>query len=151
MTLVRFKPTHAKDFFRDTMVPSQMMGLIDSFFNDSAAKFERNVFFTPRVDVLENAHAFEIHMALPGIKKEHVNIAVEGDKLTISGERKMKETSKDEKMHTVETYYGKFSRTFTLPENLNKSAIEAGMNDGVLSIILPKTEVKENKSTINIK
>lgn len=151
MTLVKFKPATAKDFFRDAMIPSQMMGLFDSMFNDTAAKFERNVFFTPRVDVLEKAESFEVHAALPGLKKEDINIEVDGDKLTISGERKMRETANNEKLHMVENYYGKFSRTFTLPENINKQAIEAEFTDGMLTVQLPKAPVKDNKNVVRIK
>ncbi len=151
MTLVKFKPAHNQHFLRDALVPSNMMSLIDSVFNETAAKFERNVFFTPRVDVLEKANSFNINLALPGIKKDEINIEVDGDKVTISGERKLTETKEGEKHHMVENYYGKFSRTFTLPENIDKAAIEAEFNDGMLSVILPKTEVKETKNTVKIK
>lgn len=151
MTLVKFKPNNARDFFRDSMVSSNMLGLIDSMFNDTASKFERNVFFTPRVDVLEKTTAFELHMALPGLKKEHISIEVDGDKLTVSGERKMRETKEGEKHHMVENFYGKFSRTFTLPEHVNKTSIEAEFADGILTLQLPKVEVKETKNTITIK
>ncbi|MBP9690043.1 MAG: Hsp20/alpha crystallin family protein, partial [Bacteroidia bacterium] len=65
--------------------------------------------------------------------------------------RKLTETKEGEKHHMVENYYGKFSRTFTVPENIDKAAIEAEFNDGMLSVILPKTEAKETKNTVKIK
>ena len=151
MTLVKFRPNSTSDFFRDSMVPSNMMSLIDSMFNDTLPKFERSVFFTPKVDVLEKENSFELHMALPGMKKEEINIEVNGEQISITGERKMRETKEGEKMHMVENYYGKFSRTFTLPENVNKQAIEAAFADGVLTLQLPKVEVKETKNTITVK
>ncbi len=151
MTMLKFKPAVAKDFFRDTVVPAHVMSLIDTVFNDSVARFERNVFFTPRVDVLEKQNSYEIHLALPGMKKEEIQIEVEAEKITISGERKLSETNTGEKFHLVENYYGKFSRTFTLPENIDKSAIEASFEHGVLTIVLNKTEAKQVKNTISIK
>lgn len=151
MTLVKFKPSTSRDFLRDAMVPSHMLNLFDSFFNESPARFERHGFFTPRVDVVETAQNFEIHMALPGLKKEEITLELDGDKLTISGERKMREGSTGEKLHLVEQYYGKFLRTFTLPENSNKQAVEATFTDGILTVTLPKAEAKETKSTVKIK
>jgi HSP20 family protein len=151
MTLIKFKPTSAREMLRDSMFPSQMMSMIDSMFNETAGKFERHVFFTPRIDVTENAKAFELHVSLPGMKKEEINIDVDGDVITISGERKLKTEDNDSKFHVVESYYGKFSRSFTLPENTAKSDITASYTDGVLLVVVPKTEVKDNKTTISIK
>ena len=151
MTLVKFRPALAKDFFRDTLIPSHVMGIIDNVFNDTTAKFERNVFFTPRVDVLEKATSFELHVSLPGLSKDQINVDVNKNQLTISGERKAIEVKEGERFHLNESYYGKFSRTFTLPENVNKDAVEATFEHGVLTISLPKTESKEVKNTIKSK
>lgn len=150
MTLVKFKPS-SRDFFRDAMIPSNMMSLFDNILNETTQKFERNTFFTPRVNVLEKTNSFEIHLALPGIKKEEIKIELDGDKLAIYGERKLTETKEDEKYHMVENHYGKFSRTFTLPENIDKTKIEAEYSDGMLCLVLPKVEVKETKNIVTIK
>lgn len=133
------------------MIPSNMMNVFDSLFNDTAAKFERNVFFSPRTDVVENAKSFDVHVSLPGLKKEGVKIDVEGDMLTISGERKLKNETIEEKFHMVESFYGKFSRSFNLPENVDKENIDAELVDGILKLSIPKIEVKENTTTITIK
>lgn len=151
MTLIKFKPTSTRELLRDSMIPATVMSMFDNFFNENAAKFERNVFFTPRVDVAEHAKSFEVHMTLPGMKKEEIGIEVEGEVLTISGERKLKNEGNEAKYHMVESFYGKFSRSFTLPENVDKSAISAELTDGILKIEIPKTEVKDNKATITIK
>lgn len=150
MTLVRFKP-NTKDFFRDTVVPSNMMNLIDSMFNDSNGNFERTDSFTPRVDVLEKADQYEIQMALPGMTKEEISIEVEKDTLKISGEKKVKKAAEGEKYHRVENHSGKFSRIFNLPEHSNKEAIGAAFENGMLNITVPKVEVKETKNTVVIK
>ncbi|MCG9881781.1 MAG: hypothetical protein MH472_14390, partial [Bacteroidia bacterium] len=72
MTLIKMNP--AREFFKERMMPNEVNSLFESFFNDGLGKFERNVFFTPRVDVLEKQTQFEVHLALPGLKKEDINI-----------------------------------------------------------------------------
>lgn len=151
MTLIKFKPTTTRELLRDSMIPATVMSMFDNFFNENAGKFERNVFFTPRVDVAESAKSFDVHVTLPGLKKEEIGIEIENDMLTISGERKMNNENNETKYHMVESFYGKFSRSFTLPENTDKTGITAELIDGILKIAIPKMEVKENKATIAIK
>jgi HSP20 family protein len=133
------------------MLPNEVNSLFESFFNDGLGKFERNVFFTPRVDVLEKQSQFEVHLALPGLKKEEINISVEKNTMTISGERKLKNEDKDDKFHMVENFYGKFSRSFTLPENIDITKIEGTFEDGMLRIVLPKAELKQHTTKVTIK
>ncbi len=149
MTLIKFKPT--RELLRDSVIPSEMMNLFDNFFNDSVGKFERNVFFTPRVDVIEKDKKFEVHVSLPGLKKDEVKAEIDGDRLHISGERKFHNENKDDKYHMVENYYGSFARSFTLPENVDKNGMVAELTDGILKIEIPKTPVKETKTSIEIK
>lgn len=149
MTLVKFK--NNRDLLRDAIFPTEFNNLVDSIFNDGLSKFERNVFFKPRVDVKETEKDFQLHITLPGLQKNEIGINIEGDVLTVSGERKLNTESKEEKFHMVESYYGKFSRSFTLPETINKEAIEANLADGILTLVLPKTEPKKNKTSIEIK
>lgn len=149
MTLIKFNP--ARELFRDQFVNTQINSLFDSLFNDSLGKFERNVFFTPRVDVLESESRFEIQMALPGIKKEEIKIDIEKNVLSISGERKLESEKKEEKYHLVENFYGKFSRSFTLPENIDFENLSAELKEGILFVQIPKKEVKQNRSTVVIK
>jgi HSP20 family protein len=150
MTLIKFKP--GRTYFRDSMMPSQMLSsMFENFFNEGLNKFEQNVFFTPRADVIEHDKSFELQLSLPGLKKEEINLEVNGDVLTISGERKIKHEQKESKYHSVESYYGSFSRSFTLPETANKQAIEAEFTDGILKIAIPKAEAATSKSSISIK
>lgn len=151
MTMIKFKPGHARELFRDSMLPNHVMSAFDSFFNEHAGKFERNVFFTPRTDVVENEKNFKVSVVLPGLKKEEVKIDVNGDVLTISGERKQTIENKETKLHQIESFYGKFSRSFNLPENADKQNIEAELTDGILNLTIPKVEVKDNKTSITIK
>jgi len=148
MTLIKFKPN--RELLRDSVIPSEMMNMFDNFFNDTVGKFERNVFFTPRVDVVERNDKFEIHVALPGLKKEEVKAEIDGDRLTISGERKFVNENKEDKYHMVENFYGNFSRSFTLPENTDKSKMTASLTDGMLQISIPKTVIKDKKTSLEI-
>ncbi len=149
MTFIKINP--ARELFRDQVIPSHLNNLFESVMNDGLGKFERNVFFTPRVDVLENEKQFEVHMALPGLKKEEISIAVEKNVLTISGERKKADETKEVKFHTKENFYGKFSRSFTLPEHTDKENLEAELNDGILKIQIPKLESKQIRNNVVIK
>lgn len=149
MTLVKFNP--AREFFKEGFWPKESNPIFDSLFNENLGKFERNVFFTPRVDVKETEKSFVVHVALPGIKKEEIAIEIEKSVLSISGERKMKNENKEDKFHMVENFYGKFSRSFTLPENVDASKIAASYTDGILLVEIPKAEVKQNKTNVVIK
>jgi HSP20 family protein len=151
MTLIKFKPGTTRELLRDSMMSSHAMSAFDSFFNDHAGKFERNVFFTPRTDVVESDKTFTVSVVLPGLKKDEIKIEVDGDKLTISGERKQTVENKDVKLHMVESFYGKFSRSFNLPENVDKQSIQAELTDGILHLSIPKVEVTETKTSISIK
>lgn len=151
MTLIKFKPVHTRELLRDSMIPNHMMHMFDSFFNEAAGKPERNGSFRPRTDIVENAQSYDLHISLPGLKKEDIKIDVNGDLLTISGERKLHNDNKEDKYHMVESFYGKFSRSFTLLENVDKQNIQAELLDGVLNLSIPKVEVKENKTTVSIK
>lgn len=151
MTMIKFRPAHTRELLRDSMISSNVMNAFDSFFNDHAGKFERNVYFTPRTDVVENEKDFKVSIVLPGMKKDEIKIDVDGDNLTISGERKQTIENKDSKVHLVESFYGKFSRSFNLPENVDKQNIEAELVDGILNLTIPKVEVKDTKTSITIK
>ena len=106
--------------------------------------------FVPAVDVSESEKSFDLEFAVPGFKKEDFNIDFNDGKLTVSGERKFEKEQKEVNYHSRETGYGKFSRTFHLPENVNDKKIAAVYADGILKVSLPKDEKKEIKRTIKI-
>lgn len=88
---------------------------------------------------------------MPGVKKEDIKVDINKNVLTISGERKTKEEVKEEDYYKVETYFGKFSRSFTLPDNADIENIEASSENGVLEVIIPKLKDDTTKKTIAIK
>jgi HSP20 family protein len=144
MSIVRYST--ANDF-----VPTSFSNLIDRFFNDSLSRTGGSAYsFVPKVDILENETAYEINVAVPGLSKEDFKIDLNDNFLTISGERKFSKEKKENNLHVIETQYGNFSRSFSLPENVDASKIGAKYNNGILEITVPKDEKKTLKTTIKV-
>lgn len=94
-------------------------------------------------DVYETDEHIMLSFDVPGIKEEDFKLEVDGDTLTITGERKREETTGKEGIHYYGRHFGKFQRAFTLPETIDKTKIDADYRDGVLRVLLPKTEPKK--------
>ncbi|KAK9940655.1 hypothetical protein M0R45_017305 [Rubus argutus] len=104
---------------------------------------ENSAFVNTRIDWKETPEAHVFKADLPGLKKEEIKVEVEDDRvLQISGERKIEKEDKNDKWHRVERSSGKFSRRFRLPDNAKIDEIKAAMENGVLSVTVPKAEVK---------
>jgi HSP20 family protein len=145
MNLIRYNSA-LNDF-----VPTSFSNLIDRFFNDTMARSGGSAYsFVPRVDVMEEDKAFEVHVAVPGMNKEDFKIDLNDNYLTISGERKFNREKKEDNLHAMETQYGTFSRSFSLPENVDTAKISAKYVNGILEITIPKDEKKILKSTIKV-
>ncbi|AXX85785.1 Hsp20/alpha crystallin family protein [Aliarcobacter skirrowii] len=107
--------------------------------------------FVPVVNTREGEFAYHVDVDLPGVKKEDIKVDINKNILTISGERKTKDEIKQEDYYKVETYFGKFSRSFTLPENADVENIEAKSDNGVLEVVIPKLKDDITKKSIEIK
>lgn len=94
--------------------------------------------WAPRVDISETPAAYVIKAEIPEVKKEDVKITIDDGMVTISGERRQESEQKDTKFHRVERYYGSFSRSFSLPGNVDEQAAKAEFKEGVLSLSIPK-------------
>ncbi len=92
------------------------------------------------VDIREEDDAFFVDAEVPGLAAEDVDVDVEKNVLTIRGERKIENEENGDKFRRVERRYGSFSRSFTLPDTVEADAISADLNNGVLSLRLPKKE-----------
>lgn len=144
MSIIRYNT--ANDF-----TPTSFSNLIDRFFNESSARSGGSSYsFVPKVDILENEKAFVIHVAVPGVTKEDFKIDLNDKFLTISGERKFKNEKTEHNFHSVETQYGSFTRSFSLPENVDVTNINAQYNNGILEMNVPKDEKKILKTTIKV-
>ncbi len=101
--------------------------------------------FVPAVNTREDEKAYVIEIDLPGIKKEDIEITTEDNVLTISGERKYKDEVKEDDYYKIESAYGKFSRSFTLPEKVDADKITAESKNGVLEVVIPKAAEEEKQ------
>ncbi|MCB0417511.1 MAG: Hsp20/alpha crystallin family protein [Bdellovibrionales bacterium] len=101
--------------------------------------------FTPEADVEENDRSYLLSFDLPGLTKEDVHVEIEGDALTVTGERKWQEKKEGTNFRHSERRYGKFTRSFRLPQDVDTSKIEAVHKDGVLQIVVPKVEAAKPK------
>jgi len=109
--------------------------------NMNEKKFSSHQYdFTPSINTREGEHAYHIELDLPGIKKEDVSVSVEENVLVVSGERKVKDEIKKENYYKVESSFGEFSRSFSLPEEADIENIHAESIDGVLEVTVPKLE-----------
>jgi len=94
----------------------------------------------PVVDVSEDADGIEITAELPGLKKDDVNIQIEDNVLTISGEKRLEKEQTDRNFHRLERRYGSFYRAIALPHGVATESADARFEDGVLHVRLPKRE-----------
>ena len=99
-----------------------------------------------KVDVAEKNGAYAVTAELPGVKKEDIQITIDGTQVTLAAEvKREKEASQDERVLHSERVYGKVSRSFTLPQELDEAKAEAKFKDGVLELTLPKKAAAQRK------
>jgi HSP20 family protein len=102
--------------------------------------------FAPAVDLHESKENYLISVDLPGIDQNNIKVDVEDGRLTVSGERTREDKSEDGMFKRYEKSYGRFVRTFQLPQNIDESKIQARSENGVLEILVPKTELAKPRS-----
>lgn len=92
-----------------------------------------------RMDVKEDENAYTVYAELPGVKKEDINVTIDGNQVQVSAEvRKEREAKSGEKVLRSERYYGKLYRAFTLAQDVDQEKAQAKYADGVLELTLPK-------------
>jgi len=104
--------------------------------------FSSTMAWRPSVDISETEKEFQIKLEIPEVKKEDMKVEVENGILSIKGERR--EEVEDKKRHRTERCYGKFERSFTLPDNVRDDGVKADMKDGMLYIHLGKTKLPQS-------
>ena len=99
-----------------------------------------------KVDVAEKNGAYVVSAELPGVKKEDIQITIDGAQVTLAAEvKREKEVSQDERVLHTERTYGKLSRSFSLPQEIDEAKAEAKFRDGVLELTLPKKAAAQRK------
>jgi len=139
MTLVRWTPWQELENMN-----RQLSHLLDD--NPFTAGGGETGQWAPKVDVRETDDALLVQAELPGIEKRNVQLEVKDSVLTLSGERSYEKNVEEENVHRIERSYGVFSRSFSLPSNVDASKVNATMKDGVLEVRLPKRESAKPKA-----
>jgi HSP20 family protein len=134
MALVHFNKRHGNGLAR---LHCEMDDLFDSFFRGLDRPFTGYKAW-PTIDVAEEEDSIVVRAEVPGCKAEDIEISVYGNKLTISGEKKLADEKKEKGYYHVESTYGSFRRELALPTDVDPDKIDAECKDGVLSITLPK-------------
>jgi HSP20 family protein len=136
MNIVRFDP------FREMAV---LQDRVNRAFGDLGRRFDDDVTargaWVPPVDIYENdQHELVLKAELPDLKREDIDIRVENNALTLSGQKKAEEEIHEDRYHRIERTYGHFSRTFSLPTTVDTAKIVAEYRNGVLTVKLPQRE-----------
>ena len=129
------------DPFRDLFsLQDQLFRTFDAAYRGAGREDEQSMVATwsPLVDVFEDTDGITLKAELPEVDAKEVEIQVEGNTLTLKGERKLEREDKRDAYHRIERTYGAFARTFTLPNTVDVEHITAESKDGVLRVFLPK-------------
>ncbi|HYW75411.1 MAG TPA: Hsp20/alpha crystallin family protein [Gammaproteobacteria bacterium] len=106
--------------------------------------------WTPAVDISEDEHRYLIRADLPGVDPKEIDVNLEGDELTLRGERREEKEDKGKNWQRTERFHGEFYRRFRLPESADPEHIEAHSDKGVLEIVIPKQpKTQPRKIAIN--
>ena len=147
MNIVRYQRNPQNDLSVALDRLTNMRSELDRVFETSFGSFFRPLGslnrWNPAVDVYQDKDQFTVYAELPGLKKEEIEISLNGDTLTIGGERKH-EAKPDEGFRT-ERFFGKFQRSLTLPVLVNTEKVNATYKDGILKVVLPKAEEAKPK------
>lgn len=137
MNITRWEPfREMEDFFR------QYSPMLGRSLRRSGGE-ETN--WTPLADIAETDKEYLIKAELPEVKKEDVKITLEDGVITLTGERRHEKEQKDENDIRVESFYGTFSRSFALPDNVDPNGVRAESKDGVLRVHIPKKQASKTK------
>ena len=128
--------------------------LFEEFFNDfpfAGSTFDSRESWSPSVDVLEKDGNLILRAELPGLTEKEIDLKVEGNMLTLSGERKLDNEDKKGTYHRIESYHGSFTRSFRLPDTVDYDKIHADYKNGVLTVTIPqKPEVKPREIPVSV-
>ncbi|PIE34169.1 molecular chaperone [candidate division KSB3 bacterium] len=127
-----------------TGMQQEMNRLFDEFFGERRAEMAEGTWI-PAVDVSETESEIALRAELPGMTHGDIELNVQDNTLTLKGEKKLNAKDHGENFHRIERSYGSFTRSFTLPCDVNLEAVKATFKDGILTVTLPKSEVAKPK------
>ena len=127
------------DPFRElATLQDRFNSLFENFAEASGTEQLARGTFVPAVDVYEDEHNLVLKLEIPGVNEDDLNVSLENQTLTVSGERKFEKEEKEENFHRIERRFGSFTRTFRLPNTVDTEKVEAGYDKGILKITLGK-------------
>ena len=139
MLVTRYNPYGQMREFRRGFNLLNMM--LDDIQNEKISTFNDD--FSPVVNTREGEFAYHVEVDLPGIDKEDVDIKIEDNTLIVSGERKVKNEVKEDDYYKLESSFGTFSRSFSLPNEIDLENIHAESENGVLEVVIPKLKTAQ--------
>ncbi len=140
---MRYLSPMARELARRNTLSSHLWGDMFNEFDNAVESFlgsSMNETMQISCDVSETKDSYKMCFDVPGVKKEDINIDVQGNLLTVSGERKSEGDVNDEHGLRHERSYGKFERSFTVPDGVNLDKVKAAYENGVLNLTIPKAE-----------
>jgi HSP20 family protein len=140
MSLMRWDPFAEMDSLFNANVPARL-----SRWPRLAGNGDQKLEWAPSADISETEQEYLIRADLPAVKKEDVKVTLDDGIISIKGERRQQSDNKGEKYHRVESFYGSFERSFTLPDNVNADSIRCESKDGVLTVHIPKSKVQKTE------
>jgi HSP20 family protein len=146
MQITTWKPFQEMENFFSRYSPQFDMRLGASFDKEGHNIAE----WTPSADISETKKEYLVKAELPDVDKKDIHVTVSDGTLKIEGERRHEKEEEDETYHRVESFYGKFSRSFVLPSDADEKKIKADSKNGVLRVHLPKTEEKAEDKSVDI-
>lgn len=137
--LLRTPPRGLPWFRRGTMTTlHDLEDMFERFWSEGGDGWGTQL-LAPAVDMIETDKSIDLRMDLPGVNAKEIDIQVNGNQLTVSGERKVEKEENGKTYHRMERCVGRFSRSMTLPCNVQDDKVDAKYQDGVLRINLPKS------------
>ncbi|HSP87329.1 MAG TPA: Hsp20/alpha crystallin family protein [Ignavibacteriaceae bacterium] len=131
MTLIKFEPLRELENWNER---------IQRFFNDFPST-DHNYF--PHIDISDDEKNIYVEAEIPGVKKENVKVTLQDNILTITGEKKKETEEKNKNLFRSERVYGSFTRSFTLPGDINPDTVDAKFENGILNITISKSQPKK--------
>lgn len=141
------------DPFRELMsIREELDRLFNALATGRPAREGREALWLPAVDVEETEDAVIVRAEVPGMEKDDIKVTITDDTLVISGERREEKEEKEKNYHHREIYYGKFYRAVRLPVDVDREKAKASYKQGILEIVLPKSErVKPRTIDVEVK
>jgi HSP20 family protein len=133
-----------------TRMDEEFEELMERLFHPEEGRTPESGWFTPRIDFTETEAQYEVKVDLPGLKPEEVKVELRNGDLWISGQRKEEKEEEGKTYHRIERRHGEFRRVLPLPVEVAEEKIEARVENGVLTVNVPKTETVRPK-TIEVK